>query len=259
MKRSMVSDAAIVTGGSRGIGLAMVRRLAEEGVRVAFCGRDQDVGRTAEAELRADGHDVLFQPCDVGLESEVRQFVGAVHTAYGDAGILVNNAGVLGRFDATEMSDEQWDQFFSTDLKSAWLFSKHVLPGMRDRLRTGSIVNISSIHAFATSEGFFPYGAAKAGLLGLTRSLALDYGSFGIRVNCIAPGFIRTRLVQDGIEQSADPRAAENAMTAGVALGRIGLPEDVAGVVAFLSSTDASYVTGASLLVDGGLSAKRAG
>jgi NAD(P)-dependent dehydrogenase (short-subunit alcohol dehydrogenase family) len=120
-------------------------------------------------------------------------------------------------------------------------------------------VNVSSLHGFATLDGFFPYAAAKSGLLGLTRSLALDYGPRGIRVNVVAPGFIRTRLVQESIDRADDKAAAEEAMVAGVALKRIGTPEEVARTVRFLASDEASYVTGASLLVDGGLTARRAG
>jgi NAD(P)-dependent dehydrogenase (short-subunit alcohol dehydrogenase family) len=156
------------------------------------------------------------------------------------------------------MTEEQWDRFFGIDLKAAWLAAKHVLPHMK-RARRGSIVNVSSLHGFVTLEGFFPYAAAKSGLLGLTRSLSLDYGPHGIRVNCVAPGFIRTRLVQESIERATDHDAAERAMVAGVALGRIGDPAEVASVVRFLASEESSYVTGASLLVDGGLTARRAG
>jgi NAD(P)-dependent dehydrogenase (short-subunit alcohol dehydrogenase family) len=127
------------------------------------------------------------------------------------------------------------------------------------RARRGSIVNVSSLHGFVTLDGFFPYAAAKSGLIGLTRSLALDYGPHGIRVNVVAPGFVRTRLVQQSIDRSEDRTAAEARMVAGVALGRIGAPEEIAGVVRFLASDEASYVTGTSLLVDGGLTARRAG
>lgn len=254
----LVSNVAIVTGGSRGIGLAVVRRLAQDGVRVAFCGRDGAVGATAEDELRADGFEVFFQPCDIGNEAQVREFVRECGARYGGAGILVNNAGVNANFDAETMTEDEWDRFFATDLKAAWLAAKYVLPHMRKR-RNGSIVNISSLHGFVTLEGFFPYAAAKSGLLGLTRSLALDYGQHNVRVNCVAPGFIRTRLVQESIERSSDHAAAEAAMTAGVALNRIGEPVEVANVVAFLASDQSTYVTGATLLVDGGLTARRSG
>ena len=123
----------------------------------------------------------------------------------------------------------------------------------------GAIVNVSSIHAAVTLEGFFPYAAAKAGLTGLTRSLALDYGPHGIRVNCVCPGFTDTRLVRESMNRSPDPGAAERAMVAGVALGRIAAPSEIATTIAFLASDQPSYVTGATLYVDGGLTARRAG
>ena len=248
---------AIVTGGSRGIGRAIVEVLARHGASVAFCGRDADAGRAVEADLAAE-LPVAFRTADVAAEADVAALVGYCTERFGPPSILVNNAGVNANFDAVEMTEEQWDRFFGIDLKAAWLCSKHVLPHMQ-ALRNGSIVNISSLHGFVTLEGFFPYAAAKSGLVGLTRSLALDYGAAGIRVNCVAPGFIRTRLVQESIDRNPDPAAAGEAMTRGVALRRIGEPVEVANVVRFLASADASYVTGATLLVDGGLTARRAG
>jgi NAD(P)-dependent dehydrogenase (short-subunit alcohol dehydrogenase family) len=248
---------AIVTGGSRGIGRAIVGELADHGVRVAFCGRDEAAGIDAEAEMASRGA-VLFQAADVAVEDDVAALVTSCAEHFGPPSILVNNAGVNATFDAVAMTAEEWDAFFAIDLKAAWLTAKYVLPHMM-RLGHGAIVNISSLHAFVTRDQFFPYAAAKSGLLGLTRSLALDYGPHGIRVNCVAPGFVRTRLVQESIDLSEDRVAAERAMNSGVALGRIGNPEEVASVVRFLVSDDASYVTGASLLVDGGLTARRAG
>jgi NAD(P)-dependent dehydrogenase (short-subunit alcohol dehydrogenase family) len=123
----------------------------------------------------------------------------------------------------------------------------------------GSIINVSSIHGLVSLEGFFPYGAAKAGLLGLTRNLALDYGPIGIRVNAVCPGFTRTRLVQESIDRNDDKGDAESKMVAGVALRRIAEPNEIANVIAFLASEEASYVTGATILVDGGLTARRSG
>jgi NAD(P)-dependent dehydrogenase (short-subunit alcohol dehydrogenase family) len=253
---SLAGEVAVVTGGSRGIGRAIVELLAREGAAVAFCGRDADAGAAVEREL--EGLPVAFHAADVASEPDVAALVARCDERFGPPSILVSNAGVNANFDAIEMTEQEWDRFFGVDLKAAWLAAKHVLPHMR-RAGRGAIVNVSSLHGFATLEGFFPYAAAKSGLLGLTRSLALDYGPHGIRVNCVAPGFIRTRLVQDSIDRNADRAAAEAAMTRGVALGRIGDPQEVARVVRFLVSDESSYVTGASLLVDGGLTARRAG
>jgi NAD(P)-dependent dehydrogenase (short-subunit alcohol dehydrogenase family) len=252
---TLAGEVAIVTGGTRGIGRAIVELFLAEGARVAFCGREESAGRAVEREL---GERSMFVTADVSSEADVAALADACAARLGPPTILVNNAGVNANFDATRMTGEQWDRFFAVDLKAAWLGAKHVLPHML-AAGHGSIVNVSSIHGFATLDGFFPYAAAKSGLLGLTRSLALDYGPHGVRVNVVAPGFTRTRLVQESIDRADDPGRAEREMVAGVALGRIGDPEEVARVVRFLASSEASYVTGASVLVDGGLTARRAG
>jgi NAD(P)-dependent dehydrogenase (short-subunit alcohol dehydrogenase family) len=198
----------------------------------------------------------LFVRADVAREDDVRALVDACVRQLGAPTVLINNAGRNANYDATELTEAEWDAFMATDLKSAWLCAKHVLGHMREG---GAIVNVSSIHASVTLEGFFPYAAAKAGLTGLTRSLALDHGPRGIRVNCVCPGFTDTRLVRESMARSADPGAAERAMVAGVALGRIAASAEIAATIAFLASDDASYVTGATLYVDGGLTARRAG
>jgi NAD(P)-dependent dehydrogenase (short-subunit alcohol dehydrogenase family) len=256
-ERSLAGEIAIVTGGSRGIGKAIVELFARHGASVVFCGRDEVVGRQAVSELEEHG-DVAFARADVALERDIAALTEACVERFGPPTVLVNNAGVNANYDAVEMTEDEWDRFFAIDLKAAWLAAKHVLPHMK-RVGRGSIVNVSSLHGFATLDGFFPYAAAKSGLVGLTRSLALDYGPYGIRVNVVAPGFIRTRLVQESIDRADDRQAAEGAMVSAVALGRIGDPHEIASVVRFLASDEASYVTGASLLVDGGLTARRAG
>ena len=255
--RTLDGEVAVITGGSRGIGRAIVELFLGHGARVAFCGRDRQAGEETLSALHPDAP-VLFRAADVADEDDVGGLVADCAAQLGPPTVLVNNAGVNANFDATTMTVEEWDGFFAVDLKAAWLGAKHVIPHMRAAGR-GSIINVSSLHAFATLEGFFPYAAAKSGLVGLTRSLALDLGPEGIRVNCIAPGFIRTRLVQQSIDRHDDREAAERGMTAGVALGRIGEPIEVARAARFLASEEASYVTGTSLLVDGGLTARRAG
>jgi NAD(P)-dependent dehydrogenase (short-subunit alcohol dehydrogenase family) len=254
---SMADETAIVTGGSRGIGRAVVELFLREGASVVCCDRDEAVGSEMVGELGSEDR-LLFAQCDVSSEREVRGLVDLCCERFGAPTVLVNNAGVNANYDATTMTEAEWEQFFGVDLKASWLTVKHVAPHMK-RGGRGSIVNISSIHGFVTLEGFFPYAAAKSGLVGLTRSLALDLGAHGVRVNVVCPGFTRTRLVQESIDRNDDRAAAEQAMVAGVALGRIGEPAEVANVVRFLASDESSYVTGASLLVDGGLTARRAG
>ncbi len=252
---SLDGEIAIVTGGARGIGKAVVEVFVAHGARVVFCDLDPDLGKSVEQQV---GDRAKFIPADVSVETDVAAVAEACTTAFGPATILVNNAGINANFDATTMTGDEWDRFMGVDLKSAWLGAKYVLPHMRDVGR-GAIVNVASMHALATLEGFFPYAAAKSGLVGMTRSLALDWGPHGIRVNAVAPGYIRTRLVQDSIDRNADRDAAEQSMVRGIALRRIGEPVEVANVIRFLASDDASYVSGTTIHIDGGVTARRSG
>jgi len=248
-------EVAIVTGGARGIGRAVVEVFVAHGASVVFCDLDPDLGRPIEQQL---GDRTRFVTADVSSEADISAVADACTSAFGPATILVNNAGVNANFDATTMTGDDWDRFMGVDLKSAWLGAKYVLPHMRDA-RRGASVNVASMHALATLEGFFPYAAAKSGLVGMTRSLALDFGPHGIRVNAVAPGYVRTRLVQDSIDRNPDPAAAEQSMVKGIALRRIGEPIEIANVIRFLASDEASYVTGTTVHIDGGVTARRAG
>ena len=252
---SLDGEIAIVTGGARGIGRAGVEVFVAHGARVVFCDLDPDLGHSAEREI---GDRAKFVRADVGNESDIAAMAEVCTTTFGPASILVNNAGVNANFDATTMTGDDWDRFMGVDLKSAWLGAKYVLPHMRD-IGRGAIINVASMHALATLEGFFPYAAAKSGLIGMTRSLALDWGPHGVRVNAVAPGYVRTRLVQDSIDRNPDPEAAERSMVAGVALRRIGEPVEIANVIRFLASDEASYITGTTIHIDGGVTARRAG
>lgn len=244
---------AFVTGGARGIGRASVERLQTAGAAVVFCDIDDEAGREVARALTDGPAPVEFAHCDVTSEAEVASTMAATIQRFGTVDILVANAGIDAPFDAAAMSEDEWESFFAIDLKSVWLCAKHALPQMRAR-RRGSIVTIASIHAFVTSTGKFPYAAAKSGVVGLTRSLALDEAKYGIRVNAVCPGYTRTRML--GIESADDPEATEREMAAIHPLGRIGEPIEIANVVAFLASDEASFITGASILVDGGLSAR---
>jgi NAD(P)-dependent dehydrogenase (short-subunit alcohol dehydrogenase family) len=249
------NEVVLVTGGARGIGRACVERFAGEGAAVAFCDIDTEVGEQTAVEI---GGNTRFYTCDIAQESQIEAFAAGCAADLGAATVVVNNAGVNANFDLTQLTTDEWERFFAVDLRSAWLTVKHTAPAMKTAGR-GAIVNVSSFHGFASLEGFFPYGAAKAGLVGLTRNMALDLGPFGVRANVVCPGFIRTRLSQDSMNRSPDPAASKAQMERAVALRRIAEPSEVASVIAFLASDDASYVTGASLLVDGGVTARRAG
>ncbi|MGH2526088.1 MAG: SDR family NAD(P)-dependent oxidoreductase, partial [Actinomycetota bacterium] len=238
---------AFVTGGARGIGRACVERLQTAGASVVFCDIDDEAGRQAAASLSDRPTPVEFAQCDVTSEDEVARAIAETIERFGTVDILVANAGIDVPFDAAAMSEDEWESFFAIDLKSVWLCAKHALPQMRERWR-GAIVTIASIHAFVTSTGKFPYAAAKSGVVGLTRSLALDEAKYGIRVNAVCPGYTRTRML--GIESADDPEATEREMAAIHPLGRIGEPIEIANVVAFLASDEASFITGASILVD---------
>jgi NAD(P)-dependent dehydrogenase (short-subunit alcohol dehydrogenase family) len=243
---------AIVTGGARGIGRAIVEKLAAEGAHVTFVDRDAQTGAGTAGALRARGLDVAFTPGDVTREQDVARVIGELAAGRGGIDVLVNNAGVNAYFDAVSMTEAQWDAVFAVDLKGAWLCAKHVLPPMQ-RARRGAIVNIASIHAHLTIGGMFPYAAAKSGLVGLTRSLALDYAEFDIRVNAVLPGWTRTRLVEEWFAMQPDPAAAERSVLDVHPMKRIATPAEVANLVAFVASDEASAITGASLAVDCGL------
>lgn len=228
---------AIVTGGSRGIGRAIVDKFTAEGARVVSFDLKAGAGQLA---------------VDVTKEADVAAGVASVLAEYGTIDILINNAGVNAYFDAVEMTEAQWDDVFAVDLKGAWLCAKHVLPTMKSA-RRGSIVNIASIHASLTIGGMFPYAAAKSGLIGLTRSLALDYAATGIRVNAVSPGWTRTHLVEEWFSLQPDPAAAEASVMNAHPMKRIATTMEVANLVCFVASDEASAITGASLAVDCGL------
>lgn len=246
---ALEGQVAVVTGSARGIGRAIVERFAAEGAMVAALDVDTALGSGLQGER------VRFFACDVGREQQVRNAIAQTVRQFGLVTQLVNNAGVNAYFDAAAMSEHDWDGVFAVDLKGAWLCCKHALPCMLSAGR-GSVVNIASIHASMTVKGMFPYAAAKSGLVGLTRSLALDYARHKVRVNAICPGFIHTRLVDEWLDLQPDREAAWAAVLDAHPMGRIGTPEDVANLALFLASDQAAFITGAAILVDGGLSAR---
>lgn len=239
----LLDEVVVVTGGARGIGAAIVAAAREHGARVGIVDLDAPVGSEVPAE-RADVSDA----------AAVREALRRLTAELGAPSVLVNNAGRNAYFDPVAMSEDDWESVFAVDLKSAWLCSREVLPAMVAAGR-GSIVNIASLHASLTTRGMFPYAAAKSGLVGLTRSLALEVAPHGVRVNAVSPGYIGTDLVREYFASTGDPDI-ERAVLDVHPLGRIGTPAEVAQVVCFLASPSASYVTGANWSVDGGLGSR---
>ena len=237
----------LVTGGSRGIGLATVEKALAEGARVTSF----DIGPGPDL-----GGDALFLKADVTRADDIARATGAAVARFGPITGLVNNAGKNAYADPVSMTEAEWDDVFSVDLKAAWLVARAVLPGMIAAGR-GSIVNVASVHADMTYPGMFPYAAAKAGLVGLTRSLALEMGPHQIRVNALSPGYTETVLVQEFFERQGP--AKRDSVLAAHAMGRMAKPREIANCIAFLLSDEASFVTGANWRVDGGLTARFAG
>jgi 3-oxoacyl-[acyl-carrier protein] reductase len=240
----LTGQVAIVTGGSRGIGLAIGKALAEGGARVVVVARDQGRAEAAAASLPGTGH--RGYSVDVASSESVDSLVKSVETELGAIDILVNNAGVTRDNLLMRLKDDDWDAVVNTNLRGAFNTIRSVTRGMMKR-RSGRIINITSIVGITGNKGQANYAASKAGLIGLTKSVARELGSRGILVNALAPGYIETDMT------AGLPDTSREALTAQITLGRLGQPEDIAGVVRFLAGPAAAYITGQVLVVDGGM------
>jgi 3-oxoacyl-[acyl-carrier protein] reductase len=241
------SRIALITGASRGIGRAIAMELAGCGASVAInCKASIDLANDVAREIAGRGVDVLVIQADVSKEDRVAEMTKQVISKFGRLDILVNNAGITSYNLAARMPLRQWDSVLATDLTAAFLCSKMALPSMV-RHRWGRIINISSIVGLFGQVGQSNYAAAKSGLIGLTKSLALEYGPRGITVNAIAPG-----LVESDMTAALPPRLVEEALKH-VSAGRLGKPEDVGYLCAVLCSERASYINGELICVDGGI------
>jgi len=235
---------AIVTGGSRGIGLAIARELAEAGARVAVLARNGSRADDAASTLPGEGH--MGLACDVADSAAAQSAVASVEKAFGGVHVLVNNAGITRDNILLRLKDEDWDDVIDTNLKGAFNMTRAVTRGMMKR-REGVILNVSSVVGLMGNAGQTNYAASKAGLHGLTKSVARELASRGVRCNAIAPGFIETDMTAELDEKQTE------ALRERIPLGRLGAPEDVAAVVRFLAGPSAGYITGQIITVDGGM------
>jgi NAD(P)-dependent dehydrogenase (short-subunit alcohol dehydrogenase family) len=246
----LVDQVAIVTGGAMGIGGATARRLAEEGARVLVVDINADAAHGNVARIRADGGQAEALVADVGTREGVQTMVERAVDAWGKLTIVINNAYSGGeRGDAVAVSEEAWDRAFDVGLKSMFRAAKYAVPHMQ-AAGGGSMVNISSVHGLLVAPGYIVYEALKPAVIGLTRQLAVEYGPMGIRANAICPGHIVTERGE--VQWQAHPdglRFFEQQYP----LRRTGTPLDIANAIVFLCSDEASFITGHTLVVDGGL------
>jgi NAD(P)-dependent dehydrogenase (short-subunit alcohol dehydrogenase family) len=257
MTKRLEGKVCIVTGATSGIGWATAVAMAECGAKVVAAGRRTDRGEALIELIRSQDGDAIFVRTDVGESSEIEALVAKSVEHYGQLDCAFNNAGIVGDVDQTivEQSEESWNNVIRTNLTSVWLSMKYEIPAML-KSGGGSIVNNSSIYGLAGSlTGLSPYVAAKHGVTGLTRTVAIEYGRQNIRVNAVCPGFVHSEITDEAV-QSLGEEKVEKLLLAHVPLGRIADASEIANGVTWLCSGEASFVTGEAFTMDGGWLAK---
>ena len=239
---------AIVTGGAHGIGRATAELLASSGAQVVIGDINDANGVAVQAEIESHGGAALYLHTDIGQHAAIRACVEQTLAHWGRLDFVVNNAYWSQHGTVEELSEEDWDRSMDIMLKAIYLFGKYAFPAMR-AVGGGAMVNLASVHSFAAARGYGVYAAAKAAVINLSRGMALDYGKDNIRVNAVCPGWVIT-------DDHPAPTEFQRRAASIYALGRTGVPDDIAKVIRFLLSDDAAFVTGASLLADGGLMAQ---
>ena len=244
MAGRLQNKVALVTGGSRGIGRAIVETFLQEGADVLTCGRSERPGDLPQ--------DVRWQKADVSRKEDVEMMAAALEAHFGRLDILVNNAGVQVEKTVVDSSDEDWDLLMGANAKAVFLLCRRLIPFMAEQ-GGGAIVNIGSISGYHADPEMALYNASKAFVHGLTRSIAVDHGPQGIRCNAICPGWIMTAMADSAFDLAKDPEAARRDALARHPVGRFGRVEDIAKTALWLASEDAAFLTGQTVTVDGGL------
>jgi len=246
---------ALVTGGASGIGKAIASLFAAEGASVTIADVNDERGKKTSSELKAKGGKALFVHADVSRRKDAEGAVEAAVREYGRLNILVNNAGIVVYKNLVDHSEEDWDRVLDINLKGIFLMSKYAIPHIA-KAGGGAIVNIASVHGVSTVPKLTSYAASKAGVIGLTRSMALEFIPDKIRINCILPGAINTDMVVPDMSAFASREEAVKASARIEPMGRVGGPEEIAQAALFLASDRSSFATGAPFIIDGGLLAR---
>jgi NAD(P)-dependent dehydrogenase (short-subunit alcohol dehydrogenase family) len=246
----------IVTGGGGGIGRAVCHKFAEAGAQVVVVGRTLSKVEAVAAEITERGKRAIAMAADVSSEVDVMRVIQGTLDLFSRIDVMINNAAVCPQVRLAEMSLEEWNGVIMNNLTSVFLFCRGVIPPMLEQ-GGGVIVNVSSVHALATLDGYSAYSASKAGIVGLTRALALDYAKQNIRANTVLPGAVQTPMLEGSVKNLGTPREAiMKQWDESQPIGRVGQPEEIAAVVMFAASPDNSFMTGATLVADGGMTAE---
>lgn len=245
--RGIKDKVVIITGAGRGIGAATAARFAEEGAKVVIAERDEDAGIATAKRLTDAGGEALLVTVDIADRESVKQMLATVVERYGRVDVLINNAGILADASLAKMTDEQFDKVIAVNLKGTFIATQEIAAKLKEQGDGGVILNAASVVALYGNFGQTNYVASKAGVIGMTKTWARELGKANIRVNAIAPGFIRTDMTE-----SMPPKILES-LVAKVPLRRMGEPGEVAGLYAFLASDDARYISGTCISIDGSL------
>lgn len=248
MSGRLIGKVGIVTGAGSGIGRACAAAMVREGARVVLIGRRRDRVEEVASEL---GEATLAVAADVSKSSDIQALLDQTSSRFGRLDFLLNNAGVLHVGTSEQVTEEQWDQTFNVNVRGLWLLSRAALPQMR-KAGGGSIINTASVLGVVGARNRAAYAASKGAVVQLTKCMAVDHAPDKIRVNAICPAFVETELTEGVLAQAVDPAAVRRERIAAHPIGRLGRPEDIAGLAVYLASDESSWVTGAIMPVDGG-------
>ena len=246
---------AVVTGAARGIGRATAKALAADGAHVFLLDIDVASGEAASAEIKLAGGESVFRKLDVGKPNEIADVAKTILADVGAVDILVNNAGIWRPGTVVSLSESTWDAVIDTNVTSVFLVSRQFVPAMVER-KSGAVVNVASVAGMVGAADASAYAASKGAIINLTRSMALDFAPYNVRVNCICPGLIDTGMGDDVVAHYRPDAIAAESKTGWQPLGRIGSAEDIAKAILYMVSEDALFMTGSAVVVDGGLTAQ---